>query len=289
MLVRSLKIPPAFLFLLVFLALFGWQLSQGPSHEEAPINMSPVPAEAPAEAPPEQRMPRIALMTFVTEERSYHHLSLKSKDHYARRHGYEFIVDYESHTDRAVIFWKYNMAERLIKTGKYDWIWWLDFDTLVTNTDIRLTDIIEEELKNVTDPDAIDYLTTHDCNGYNSGSFLVRGHERSLKLIHDSFAIHDEAKKKDKHMSEQDATVQLLKDDKIMAESVHQVPQWKLNAFPQEIACFDDSRQVWKHGTFVIHFAGAWAHVKGEDPTGQLMKKYEHDIIWGDWKEFYDQ
>lgn len=76
MLVRALKIPPAFLFLLVFLAFFGWQLSQGPSHEKGPVDMAPVPAEAPAK----QKTPRIALMTFVTEERSYHHLSLKSKD-----------------------------------------------------------------------------------------------------------------------------------------------------------------------------------------------------------------
>lgn len=38
--------------------------------------MSPIPAEAPAE----KKTPRIAIMTFVTEERSYHHLSLKSKD-----------------------------------------------------------------------------------------------------------------------------------------------------------------------------------------------------------------
>jgi len=77
MLVRSLKIPPAFLFLLVFLAFFGWQLSQGPSHEETPIDKSPVPVEG---GPVENKTPRIALMTFVTEERSYHHLSLKSKD-----------------------------------------------------------------------------------------------------------------------------------------------------------------------------------------------------------------
>lgn len=47
---------------------------------------------------------------------------------YARRHGYDFIVDYESHTDRAVVFWKFDMAQRLIKEGRYDWIWWLDFD-----------------------------------------------------------------------------------------------------------------------------------------------------------------
>ena len=76
MLIRSLKLPPAFLFLLVFLAIFGWQLSQGPTHEEGPVSMSPVPVEAHLEPKPL----RIALVTFVTEERSYHHLSLKNKD-----------------------------------------------------------------------------------------------------------------------------------------------------------------------------------------------------------------
>ncbi len=179
------------------------------------------------------------------------------------------------------------MAVKLIKSGKYDWIWWLDFDTLVTNTNLKVTDIIDEELKKVPDPEDIDYLFTHDCNGFNAGSFLVRGHERSLKFIYDSWAIHDEAHKRDEQMSEQDSTVKLMKDDPASAARVHVVPQWKLNAFPEEIACYDKDRQVWEHGTFILHFAGAWAHVKGDDPTGQLMDKYEREIIWGDWKQFY--
>jgi mannan polymerase II complex MNN10 subunit len=90
----------------------------------------------------------------------------------------------------------------------------------------------------------------------------------------------------DTALSEQDAMVKLMKDEQY-TDKFHVVPQWKLNAFPQEIACFDGSQKVWEHGTFVLHFAGAWAHVKGEDPTGQLMKKYENLIIWGDWKQFY--
>jgi mannan polymerase II complex MNN10 subunit len=179
------------------------------------------------------------------------------------------------------------MTERLINTGKYDWIWWLDFDTLITNTDLKVTDIIEEELKNATNPEEVDYLFTHDCNGFNAGSFLVRGHERSLKFLHDSWDIHDRAKAEHIDMSEQDSTVKLMKDDPVAASRVHVVPQWKLNAFPPEIACFDEDKRVWEHGTFVIHFAGAWAHVKGDDPTGQLMNKYEPNIIWGNAKEFY--
>jgi mannan polymerase II complex MNN10 subunit len=52
--------------------------------------------------------------------------------------------------------------ERLIKAEKWDWLWWVDFDTLITNTDIKVLDVIEETLRNVTNPEDIDVLTTHD-------------------------------------------------------------------------------------------------------------------------------
>lgn len=63
------------------------------------------------------------------------------------------------------------------------------------------------------------------------------------------------------------------------AQHVHMIPQWKTNAFPEEIKCWDKDDRGWEPGTFAIHFAGAWAHVKGEDPTGQLMRKYEGEIV----------
>ncbi|KAF9690871.1 hypothetical protein EKO04_010932 [Ascochyta lentis] len=287
MLIRSLRGPWSLFLVLAFLAVFGWRLSGGPSHEAT--DASP---RAPGEA--DKKTQRIALMTFVTEQRSYLHLSLKNKDHkfkfgadYARRHGYDFVVNYEAHNDRTVMFWKFDMAEKLIKSGKYDWLWWMDFDTLNTNTAIKVTDIIEDELQNATNPDEIDFLLTHDCNGLNAGSFLVRRHERSLKFMHKSVAVYDKARKTDISMSEQDAVVTLLKEDQESADRTRVIPQSKLNAFPSEIACFDEEQKVWESGLFVLHFAGAWAHVTREDPTGCLMEKYKGDIIWGDWKEFY--
>jgi mannan polymerase II complex MNN10 subunit len=53
------------------------------------------------------------------------------------------------------------------------------------------------------------------------------------------------------------------------------IPQHKMNAFPDEIPCYGRDSRVWKEGDFVVHFAGAWAHVKGDDPYGDLMRKYE--------------
>jgi mannan polymerase II complex MNN10 subunit len=206
---------------------------------------------------------------------------------YARRHNYDLILDYEHHSERGVMFWKFEMAERLIKTGKYDWIWWMDFDTLITNTDIKVTDVIHDALESVPNSEDIDYIITHDCNGFNGGSFLIRGHERSLKFMHDSTKIHDDAKAADINMSEQDSIVKLMRDDPTSMDGVLVIPQTKLNAFPTEISCYDEEKKAWEHGTFVLHFAGAWAYVKGEDPTGYLMKKYDSEIMWGDWKQFY--
>lgn len=206
---------------------------------------------------------------------------------YARRHGYELIVDYEAHTERGTTYWKFNMMERLIKQNKWDWLWWVDFDTLITNTDIKVLDIINETLGKAQKPDEIDYLTTHDCNGLNTGSFIVRSHERSIKFLHDIYDLHAKQHETEDHLSEQDAMAKLIETNKAQGDRTLRVPQWKLNAFPQEIACFDEDRKVWEHGYFIIHFAGAWAHVKGDDPTGQLMQKYKDEIIWGDWTQFY--
>jgi mannan polymerase II complex MNN10 subunit len=89
MLIRSLRgVPPSLVLLLFFLAFLGWQLSQGPKHEEQPpLLPPPPPPPAPVEekpnAPAEVKPPRIAVMTFVTDQRSYLHLSLKNHD---RRH-----------------------------------------------------------------------------------------------------------------------------------------------------------------------------------------------------------
>lgn len=116
---------------------------------------------------------------------------------------------------------------------------------------------------------------------------IIKSDERALQFIQASLDIHDKAQAEDIQMSEQDSTVQLLKQDPVAASRIHVVPQWKLNAFPEEIKCYQQPWGPWKPGQFVIHFAGAWAHVQGDDPTGQLMQKYEGHIKWGDWKTFY--
>ncbi len=54
------------------------------------------------------------------------------------------------------------MVERVIRAGQHDWIWYIDFDVLITNTSMSLTDVIHESLENAPIPDAVDFLVTDD-------------------------------------------------------------------------------------------------------------------------------
>lgn len=57
---------------------------------------------------------------------------------------------------------KFVMLENVIMAGKHDWVWWIDFDSLITNSTIELSDIIDESLANNTKPDKVDFLVTAD-------------------------------------------------------------------------------------------------------------------------------
>jgi len=77
---------------------------------------------------------------------------------YTQKHGYHLEFDWVGDG-----FWhKLNMIDRLIKQNKYNWIWWIDFDTLITNTTVKLEDLIEESLATAPDPNQIDMILTPD-------------------------------------------------------------------------------------------------------------------------------
>jgi mannan polymerase II complex MNN10 subunit len=63
---------------------------------------------------------------------------------------------------RGAMWHKLVMIESAIATSLYDWVWWMDFDTLITNNTIKVEDVIEESLANVTNPDLIDFIFTSD-------------------------------------------------------------------------------------------------------------------------------
>lgn len=106
---------------------------------------------------------------------------------------------------------------------------------------------------------------------------LVRSRPSALAFLNVVRAYGDA----NRDLSEQDCIRDVVNNNANgEADQTLWIPQWKINAFPEDIRCWDKADRGWERGTFVLHFAGAWAHVKEEDPTGFLMRKYEGEIIW---------
>lgn len=85
----------------------------------------------------------------------------KLNDHpvYARKHGYDLIFDFEG---EGGTYCKIDMLQREIRTQNYDWLWWIDYDTLITNYTVKLEDIIHEAIHSTDHPDDIHQILTSD-------------------------------------------------------------------------------------------------------------------------------
>lgn len=113
---------------------------------------------------------RIAIITFTTSPQSYTHLSLRNHAAYAREHDYDFIVDYDVTNERDVMWGKFDMLRRVIDAGQHDWVWWMDFDTLITNMTTKVEDVVERGLEaavargdvKVGGEDDVDWLVSED-------------------------------------------------------------------------------------------------------------------------------
>ncbi|KAI9787875.1 MAG: hypothetical protein M1816_007361 [Peltula sp. TS41687] len=217
---------------------------------------------------------RVAMACVNTEETSFDHLVLKNKHDYAKKHGYEFRFDLDGEG-----FWhKYVMIENLINEERYDWIFWIDYDTLITNSTVKLENLISDSLALVKNPDQIDFILTPDCFPLNAGVMIFRAHPRVKDFLIPFWECH----KTQENYSDQDCLLELVQKDVLGAKDrTVFIPQYWMNAFPEEIGCYDKHGRGWKHGMFVIHFAGAWAHIHNvTDAKALLMRKYEREIIW---------
>ena len=109
---------------------------------------------------------------------------------------------------------------------------------------------------------------------------LVRSTQWSLDLLQKAWECGELEAEPGRHYSEQDCLQQMIEKDVLNAkDKTVVIKQWKMNAFPTEIPCYDDGKTHWERGMFVVHFAGAWAHHKVDDPTGDLMRKYAKYVL----------
>ncbi|BFZ65428.1 hypothetical protein YB2330_006594 [Saitoella coloradoensis] len=306
-----------FLFMVTYLVLVAYFTGTGtgvqdsPSSSLAAAETVPVPDIAtPAAAADDQ----LSIVILTTENRpvSYTSLSLLNKHAYALRHNYDFLPLLAHHPGlpelKGQVWAKMLMLrdafDRKDKYGlpKWDWVLWIDFDTLVTNISVSVEGVIAQELalaeREGRERDGVDMLVGRDCNPLNAGVFLMRNSEWSREFVTRVWE-RGMSGKEGEEGSEQDAMQRTLIDlgeipgpyprpgpktpspPTLDPRHVWMPDQHKLNAYPDEIGCVQDGSRQWRRGDWILHFPGAWAYLgKGvEDPYGVLMRKYEGRVV----------
>ena len=245
---------------------------------------------------PTQRATRIAVAMMVTKDlgdaawmwpKSYF-----NKLAYCRRHGYDLLVGGVEYRIkwRAHNWGKINLLKRWLP--HYDWIVWMDVDTLITNASMSMEhDVLQ--LGNVSHETGM--IIAADWNGVNTGVFAVGGHRNytssaagKLKSLDPSASEApnyvqspeegpgyvsrgkqwaDEFLQKvlespvDKFLNplwEEQAGVMWVMDEHSEYRSsgkILVVPQRRFNSYPESFAQ-DHTDALWHQGDFLAHFPG---------------------------------
>ena len=108
---------------------------------------------------------------------------------------------------------------------------------------------------------------------------IYRNHPRLLDFVHRVKKCGERSN----HPSDQDCILEVVQANKRgEKDRVVFIKQWKMNAFPAEIPCYeDDDGRKWEPGMFVLHVAGAWAHMPEDKENAKniLLQKYAKDIV----------
>jgi hypothetical protein len=168
-----------------------------------------------------------------------------NKTIYAEKHGYDIFNYLGTLNKFKNIHWSKLIAiKKHLKD--YDWIFWSDSDALITNLEIKLENLID---------DNYNLIITRDCLGnINSGNFLIRNSSWSKKFILDwllpkqeDFIIG---------LNDNGVLINLIKKSDEIKKNVKILPPKCMNSYLKcPIQYLIDGE--FEHGDFILHFVGS--------------------------------
>lgn len=158
-------------------------------------------------------------------------LSVPNKRRYAERHGYAYLEEREVLDPSRPAAWS-KIPALLRHLPDYDWIFWSDVDSLIMNPALPLESFL--------DP-AYDMVASEDPSGLNTGHFLLRRSEWSVRFLTETYGqvefVHHP-------WWEQRAMLHLLGESPAHAARVKILTKRALNSYRWDFC----------DGDFLIHF-----------------------------------
>lgn len=94
--------------------------------------------------------------------------AIQNHKDYSNRHSYTYILRNLPKTNREPIWEKMDLIKQTIISNKYDYIFWMDTDSIFTNFTIKIEDIINNA------GGKYNFLFSGDTNIINSGHFIFK-------------------------------------------------------------------------------------------------------------------
>ena len=180
---------------------------------------------------------------------------------YAAKHNYALINASELIDVQRPPAWSKILAVQDAMTTGCDWVFWMDADALIMNSEIRLEEILP------SNPDA-NLVITQDVNGFNAGMWLMRNSPWSIDFLREWWSMTHYIRKAGGTLSgDNDALRVILREKEDVDAHVYIPPQCAFNSYAWNPRVRMWWRYRWdknkiitnglfKDGDFAVHFAG---------------------------------
>jgi len=185
----------------------------------------------------------------------------RSKRRYAKKHGYNFVLETSSLDPSRPPAWsKILLVEKLLP--HYDWVFWVDADTVIMNDKIKLESLIDERFACL--------MCIQNNSIINSGVMLFKNTPHAFEFLKEIYS-----RKNCIHHAfwENQAIIEILNEKQSPYKKYIQLlPQKRMNSFhPEQTANQIEEKKPhpYEEEDFLIHFPG-----KGIGGLFFLMRKY---------------
>jgi mannan polymerase II complex MNN10 subunit len=191
-------------------------------------------------------------------------LTFANKQEYCDRHGYTFVGETDifhekdekgnQKPDRPASWSKIPLILKLMP--EFDFVFWTDADSVITNMDFKLEDVIADAERG-----DYNFIVSNDQNGKNCGQMIFKKTLATWNFLRDAWAKEDHIHS---GVWEQGAIGELLREN---PERVRElvVPQRLFNSYPS----------IWRRGDFLIHVP---RDDRWKDRIGTLLKALSGEV-----------
>lgn len=187
---------------------------------------------------------------------------------YCEMHGYTLWVDTQKDVDndRSPSWQKIRTSQKIL--DKFKWVFFLDTDCLIMNSDIKLESIIDDRYSFIIPAHGVDPVDTPiksiaGPNNVITSQFLVKNSEKGHAILNDLWNLkyHSEGIDINKFDYE-NREVRALIDSLDYRDDIKIVDEYILNRFwyinnPFILSSFKGvSNLIWKPGDFIVHVTG---------------------------------